>query len=63
MDVDDLLQKAEQFYKTNVEKLGMATVGQGNRFLIIIRCRFIFFIRQIGLLLVQAMMTRLVPFG
>ncbi len=29
MDVDDLSQKAEQFYKTNVEKLGMATVGQG----------------------------------
>lgn len=29
VDVDDLLQKAEQFYKTNVEKLGMATVGQG----------------------------------
>ena len=29
VDVDDLLAKAEQFYKTNVEKLGMATVGQG----------------------------------
>ena len=29
VDIDDLLQKAEQFYKTNVEKLGMATVGQG----------------------------------
>mgnify|MGYP005964224783 FL=1 len=29
VDVDDLLQKAEQFYKTNVEKLGMATIGEG----------------------------------
>ncbi len=29
VDVEDLLEKAEQFYKTNVEKLGMATVGQG----------------------------------
>ncbi len=29
VDIDDLLAKAEQFYKTNVEKLGMATVGQG----------------------------------
>ena len=29
VDIDDLLVKAEQFYKTNVEKLGMATVGQG----------------------------------
>ena len=29
VDIDDLLQKAEQFYKTNVEKLGMVTVGQG----------------------------------
>lgn len=29
VDIDDLLRKAEQFYKTNVEKLGMATVGQG----------------------------------
>ncbi len=29
VDVDDLLQKAEQFYKTNIEKLGMATVGEG----------------------------------
>lgn len=29
VDVDDLLAKAELFYKTNVEKLGMATVGQG----------------------------------
>lgn len=63
VDIDDLLQKAEQFYKTNVEKLGMATVGQGNRFLIIIRCRFISFIRQNGLLLVLAMMIKSVPFG
>jgi hypothetical protein len=29
VDVDDLLQKAEQFYTTNVEKLKMVTVGQG----------------------------------
>ncbi len=29
VDIDDLLQKAQQFYKTNVEKLGMAIVGQG----------------------------------
>ena len=29
VDVDDLLLKAEQFYKTNIEKLGMATVGEG----------------------------------
>lgn len=29
VDIDDLLAKAEQFYKTNVEKLGMATTGQG----------------------------------
>lgn len=29
VDIDDLLEKAEQFYTTNVEKLGMATTGQG----------------------------------
>lgn len=29
VDIDDLLVKAEQFYKTNIEKLGMATLGQG----------------------------------
>ncbi len=29
VDIDDLLQKAEQFYKTNVGNSGMATVGQG----------------------------------
>lgn len=29
VDVDDLLLKAEKFYQTNVETLGMATVGQG----------------------------------
>ena len=29
VDIDDLLQKAEQFYTTNVEKLKMVTVGQG----------------------------------
>ncbi len=29
VDVNDLLKKAEQFFKTNVEKLEMATVGEG----------------------------------
>lgn len=29
VDIDDLLEKAEKFYQTNVETLGMATVGQG----------------------------------
>lgn len=29
VDIDDLLEKAEQFYKTNIEKLNMVTVGQG----------------------------------
>lgn len=29
VDVDDLLQKAEKFYETNVETLGMVSVGQG----------------------------------
>lgn len=29
VNVDDLLQKAEQFYQTNINKLGMATTGQG----------------------------------
>jgi len=29
VDIDDLLEKAEQFYKTNVEKLKMVTTGQG----------------------------------
>lgn len=33
VDVDDLLVKAEMFYKTNIEKLGMATVGQGKSYL------------------------------
>ena len=33
VDVDDLLQKAEQFYTTNVEKLKMATTGQGKSYL------------------------------
>ena len=28
VDVDDLLQKAEQFYATNVNKLGMAVLGE-----------------------------------
>jgi len=29
VDVDDMLQKCEKFYKTNIESLKMATVGQG----------------------------------
>lgn len=29
VDVNDLLQKAEKFFRTNVEKLEMATVGEG----------------------------------
>ncbi|MCH4018783.1 MAG: DUF6055 domain-containing protein [Prevotella sp.] len=29
VDVNDLLAKAEQFYKTNITKLGMATIGKG----------------------------------
>lgn len=33
VDVDDMLQKCEQFYKTNVEKLKMANVGQGKSYL------------------------------
>lgn len=33
VDVDDLLQKAEQFYKTNISKLGMVVTGQGKSYL------------------------------
>lgn len=29
VDVDDLLQKAEQFYETNISKLGMVVTGDG----------------------------------
>lgn len=29
VDIDDLLQKAEQFYKTNIEKLHMCVTGEG----------------------------------
>ena len=29
VDVDDLLRKAEQFYETNITKLGMVVTGQG----------------------------------
>ncbi|MCO6026316.1 DUF6055 domain-containing protein [Prevotella cerevisiae] len=29
VNIDDLLNKAEQFYNTNITRLGMATVGQG----------------------------------
>ncbi len=33
VDIDDLLEKAEQFYTTNIEKLGFADVGQGKSYL------------------------------
>jgi len=33
VDTDDLLEKAEQFYRTNVEKLKMVTVGEGKSWL------------------------------
>lgn len=33
VDIDDLLQKAEQFYTTNITKLGMAEVGQNKSYL------------------------------
>lgn len=33
VDIDDLLQKAEQFYDTNVNKLKMAEVGEGKSYL------------------------------
>ena len=33
VDVDDLLQKAEQFYDTNINKLGMVVTGQGKSYL------------------------------
>jgi hypothetical protein len=33
VDVDDLLTKAEQFYRTNIETLKMVTVGQGKSYL------------------------------
>ena len=33
VDIDDLLQKAEQYFKTNVEILGMAKLGQGKSML------------------------------
>ena len=33
VDVDDLLQKAEQFYETNITKLGMVVTGQGKSYL------------------------------
>lgn len=33
VDIQDLLQKAEQFYKTNIERLKMATLGQGKSML------------------------------
>lgn len=29
VDIDDLLEKAEQFYQTNIDKLGFAETGQG----------------------------------
>lgn len=33
VDVDDLLQKAEQFYTTNITKLGMVVTGEGKSML------------------------------
>ncbi len=33
VDIQDLLQKAEQFYKTNVDRLKMATTGEGKSML------------------------------
>ena len=33
VDIDDLLEKAEQFYKTNIEKLKFAELGQGKSYL------------------------------
>lgn len=33
VDIDDLLLKAEQFYTTNITKLGMAEVGNGKSYL------------------------------
>ena len=33
VDVDDLLEKAEQFYATNIEKLKMVTTGEGKSYL------------------------------
>jgi len=33
VDVDDILQKCEKFYKTNVETLKMTTIGEGKSYL------------------------------
>ena len=33
VDIDDLLNKAEQFYKTNINRLGMVVTGQGKSYL------------------------------
>lgn len=33
VDIDDLLEKAEKFFDTNINKLGMATLGQGKSML------------------------------
>ena len=33
VDIDDLLAKAEKFFDTNINKLGMATLGQGKSML------------------------------
>ena len=33
VDIDDLLEKAEQFYKTNIDRLGMVVTGQGKSYL------------------------------
>lgn len=33
VDIDDLLAKAEQFYQTNIERLGMSVLGEGKSYL------------------------------
>ena len=33
VDIDDLLEKAEQFYQTNIERLKFAEIGQGKSYL------------------------------
>lgn len=33
VDIDDLLAKAEQFFTTNIERLGMSVLGQGKSYL------------------------------
>lgn len=33
VDIDDLLEKAEHFFQTNIEKLGMSVLGEGKSYL------------------------------